>query len=89
MLRAYFQKQMPKQWRTMWLLKQKGTKISFLEWVSLLIASIPQSFIVYLAFGGNYDSLKAIPIAACRALKLMRYNQVFRYFETKEIEGQV
>jgi hypothetical protein len=85
-MRAYMMWLMSDQWKTMWLLQQKNRTIGPIEWCCLLLASVPQSCIFFLIFRKNRSALIAIPIAASRAIKLLRFNQVPKYFETKEIE---
>jgi hypothetical protein len=55
----------------------------------MMLASIPQSWIFYLIFWEQPQILISLPIAASRMLKVLRFPQIDKFFDVKEIESQV
>jgi hypothetical protein len=89
-LRIYIKAQMPNTWKTMWLMqhkKQSDGGVFDSQVIAMFLASLPQSWVFYLVFAEKPGILTSLPIAALRMFKLLRFPQIEKFFETKEIES--
>lgn len=54
-----------------------------------IVASFPQSLVFCLIHSNNPPSLNTFTVAVLRSLKLVRFGQISKFFETKEIENHL
>jgi hypothetical protein len=85
-IKVYIMLRLPSHWSKMWLLQYKYQTIGTIGWLCLILATIPQSFILSLIFKDDASKLGTMLIASSRLLKLLRFNEVHKYFDTKVTE---